>query len=134
MEMDFDEIVAWGAALSVLGIILCALLLVIMKFTGLHINTGEGNHIGIITASEKTGLIFKTKKAYFKTSVESTQEDEYCVKNNKIYEKLKKLSTNQSWVKISYKSYFITGFFECDNENAIITDVQVLTTKQKKGE
>ena len=42
-----------------------------------------------ITALEKTGLFFKTGTAYVKTENESSQEDDYCVIDENIYQQLK---------------------------------------------
>ncbi len=87
---------------------------------GFHYNIGRGDHFGYITSTETNGIIFKTDRIYFKTSIRSSQEDRYCVINNKVFNGLKKLNSNDQ-VKIKYVSYYSNGIANCDGESAVIT-------------
>lgn len=96
----------------------------ILPFTGLHIDTGSGEHTGYITAVERNGLIWKTGTAYIKTDVSSSQEDLYCVIDPEVYAKLEELSRTQSKVTVKYHSWLVAGITNCNGEGAIINSVK----------
>lgn len=93
----------------------------VIAFTGLHIETGKGSHVGYITATETSGLIFKTGTAYVKTDTQSSQEDNYCVIDDSLLAELSEVSERKEKVKVSYISYFSSGIANCNAEGAIIT-------------
>ncbi len=97
-------------------------LIVVLFFIiyGIHYSTGNGEHLGYISASETTGIIFKTKRIYFKTSLRSSQEDKYCVIDKDVYKRLQKVKPNQQ-IDIYYESYLANGIKNCSDELAIIT-------------
>ena len=99
-------------------------LIFVLPFTGLHINTGVGEHTGYVTAVEKTGLVFKTGTAYIKSDVSSSQEDVYCVTDPAVYARLQELSESKSKVTVKYSSWLAAGISHCNGESAVINSVQ----------
>ena len=100
-------------------------LIFIAPFTGLHIQTGQGQHTGIITATETNGLFFKTHSAYVKTNAQSSQEDKYCVVGDDVFAKLQALTLTGSPTTIQYIEWLSTGITTCNFERAgVIIDVK----------
>lgn len=91
---------------------------------GLHINTGNGEHTGYVTDVEKNGVIYKTGRAYIKTDVSSSQEDQYCVIDPNVYQQLQEKSMNKEKVTVQYFSWMFTGIKNCDGEPAIISGIK----------
>jgi hypothetical protein len=108
-------------ALTVFAIILSPF---VLMFTGLHLNTGNGEHTGYVTAVERNGLIFKTGRVYIKTDTSSSQEDEYCVTDPSVYAQLEELSRSQSKVTVKYHSWLIAGLPFCKGEPAVINSIK----------
>lgn len=104
---------------------LCAIFIYLLIF-GVQIKTTEnGKHTGYITAIETSGIIFKTNSVYFKTETESSQEDVYCVIDNKVKEELSKLQVEKKRVNIIYENYIWNGLKKCDfGDIAIIKGVE----------
>lgn len=96
----------------------------VLPFIGVHINTGGGQHTGYVTAVEKTGLFWKTGRVYIKTDLSSSQEDIYCVIDEKVYTEIEVLSKNKEQVTVSHISYLSAGITNCDGEDAIITEIK----------
>lgn len=108
------------------GIIILVLVFGILPIFGLPINTGSGSQTGFVSAVEKSGVIFKTNRVYIKPTLESTQEDFYCVVDDAVYLELEKASIEKSRVKVSHYSLMSAGVKNCDNENAIIEKVETI--------
>lgn len=92
-------------------------------FLGFHYENSRGEHTGFVTAVQKQGIFYKTGRAYFKTNTQSSQEDEYCVIDEKIYNQLQELSKEKKQVTIQYFSYLESGIKYCDGEKDIIYKV-----------
>lgn len=92
------------------------ILIFIIPFTGLHIETSNGEHVGYITSVEKNGLFFKTYTTYIKTDIQSSQEDEYCVIDESIISQLKRFAESKTHVKIEYFDWFSKGIANCSGE------------------
>lgn len=90
---------------------------------GLHYQIGNGEQTGYVSAVEKTGLIWKTGTAYIKPTLESTQEDVYCVANDELLEQLKTISNEKTNVTVQYISWFASGAKHCNGESAVIIEV-----------
>lgn len=103
-------------------IISIALVIIFFNITGLHIITGNGSHVGYITAVEEGGLLFKTKTAYIKTDTQSSQEDSYCVIDEEVFFQLQALLRLHERVEISYFDYFINGITQCNSERGGIIE------------
>ena len=88
--------------------------------------TSDGEHTGVVTAIEKTGIFFKTWTAYVKTSPTSTQEDTYCVIDPTVISELQSDADNQTVVDLHYVSWLKTGIQNCNGEPAIITSVSTV--------
>lgn len=113
--------------LIVVAIIGILLSLVGVLFISIPIETGNGNQIGYISATEKSGLFFKSGRVYLKPTLESTQEDEYCVfiKDEKILEDLQIASDNKNRVKIYHRSWISAGL-KCEGEGAFIYKFEII--------
>lgn len=116
---------AEGAVVAISGVILLIIIALIgIGIFGWHRNTGSGEHVGYITAVEKTGLIFKTGTVYVKTDIQSSQEDAYCIVDDQLASQLRELAENKSKVSISYFKWISPGITNCDGEPAIISGVR----------
>lgn len=108
METEFKIVI--GIFIGIVFIIIAG---IVIRITGIHINTGNGSHVGYITATEISGILFKTKSAYIKTDTQSSQEDSYCVIDNDVFLELKRLSEKHARVEVSYFEYLSTGISNC---------------------
>ncbi len=104
-------------------IVLFFLAMIVIGFTGLHIVTSEGEHIGYITSVEKSGVLFKTWRAYVKTDTQSSQEDAYCVVDETIIPQLKTMAESKSHVTVTYFDWFSKGVKDCGGEEGGIISV-----------
>lgn len=86
----------------------------------------NGSHTGYITAVEKNGVIWKTGRAYVKTDTQSSQEDQYCVKDQKVYDELVKAQTSKEMVTVKFDAPLIVANWECGGESAIIYQVDII--------
>lgn len=101
------------------------LIVVIIGFTGVHIiTTQDGQHTGYVTAIETNGIIFKTITVYFKTDVQSSQEDTYCLIDKSILPTLREKQENKEKVTITFYDYLLTSWTECGTGNGIISGVK----------
>lgn len=116
-----EKIVLW-----ILGIIMFAVLFSVgISLVGLHIETNNGEHTGYITAVEKSGVVFKTYTVYVKTDTQSSQEDMYCVIDDRIIPELKEKSAKKEQVTVVFMDYFSAGVSNCGSYNAgIITGLK----------
>ncbi|MDO8642073.1 MAG: hypothetical protein Q7R76_00580 [Candidatus Woesearchaeota archaeon] len=81
--------------------------IIITSLTGIsYITTDNGSHVGYVTAVEDNGLFFKTTTVYFKSDVQSTQEDKYCVINAGLKSILKGAAQNHNRIEIQYYDQF----------------------------
>ena len=110
------------AQLLVIFISATLMLTLIIGFIALGINGWHyqtlynGEHTGSITAIETTGIFFKTTTVYFKSDVQSSQEDMYCLIDESLIPELKLLSENKSKVTIKYIDYLVKGDKYCNSE------------------
>ena len=86
----------------------------------------EGSHTGYITAVEKNGIIWKTGRSYVKTDTQSSQEDNYCVRDQKVYNELVEAQTSKEKVTIKFNAPLIVANWDCGGESAIIYEVNVI--------
>ena len=92
-----------------------------LPVNGINIQTGSGNQTGYISAVEKSGLFWKTGTVYVKPTLESTQEDIYCVTDESVLEKLTEVSNKKINVTVSHISWLSAGAKNCNGESAVIT-------------
>ena len=116
-----------------MGYIIIAVILILalwigiyVPIAGLHKVISNGTHVGYVTATEESGLVFKTGTAYIKTDVSSSQEDSYCVIDKEVLAQLKEMSILKEKVELTYISYFSAGITNCAGEGVIITGVNNL--------
>jgi len=99
-------------------------LFVWLPITGIHYSTGSGTQVGYVSAIEKTGLIFKTGRVYIKPTLESTQEDVYCVVDDVVHNQLKAFSVDKTRVEVSHLSWLVAGLSNCELEDAVVLSVR----------
>lgn len=91
---------------------------IIVALTGLHIQTGQGEHTGFVTSTETNGLLFKTHRAFVKTDTQSSQEDAYCVVGEDVFAKLQELTLTRKQVTVKYIDWLSRGIVSCGVEPA----------------
>lgn len=104
-----------------------AWLILYVPFFGFHYETSRGEHTGYVTAIEKHGVFFKTGTAYLKTDTQSSQEDDYCVIDQAVYDQLQQYSLTKTHVNVYFFGWFSAGIANCDGEGQIIYKVEPLT-------
>lgn len=97
--------------------------IIYILINGYHHETTVGEHTGYVTAIERSGLYFKTIRAYVKTDPQSSQEDEYCVVDPEVYSKLEEMSRKKTQITISFLSWIVSGWKNCSGEDAVIYNV-----------
>lgn len=106
--------------------VLCVIFVIlffIFTIFGLHIKTTEGGkHTGYVTAVETNGIIFKTHSIYFKSDLESSQEDRYCVIDLSLKEELEKTAKDKTRITIYYYNYLFPGWNYCKMGDISIVD------------
>lgn len=106
-------------------VVLIAFIISIFPITFIK-TTENGQHTGIVTAVETNGAIWKTDRVYFKTDVQSSQEDAYCVIDPAVKKALENFQISKEVVTIYYDNYLIVGYSLCKSEGAIIVGVQAV--------
>lgn len=91
---------------------------------GLHWNSGTGSQTGFVSATEREGFFFKTNRAYIKPTLESTQEDVYCVIDPEVYTALQAAEVEKRPVRVKHFSFVEPGALYCKGEAAIISAVE----------
>lgn len=94
--------------------------------SGFQYETGRGEHVGYVTATERYGLIYKTNRAYVKTDVQSSQEDTYCVIDKDVYTELEQVSKSKEKVNLKFFSWLFPGIKNCGTESDIIYAVEII--------
>lgn len=100
-------------------IVSTAIALTLIVLPGCAVTTTGGEHVGIVTAMEKHGLIWKTWDAYVKTDATSSQEDTYCVEDSDVVDMLRQFNVSREKVVLHYHAEMITAPWRC-NGNEII--------------
>lgn len=98
-------------------------LMVYFSIVGIHWDTGHGSQTGFVSSTEVEGLVFKTNRAYIKPTLESTQEDMYCVTDPAVYTELQLAEVEKRAVTVKHNSFFLPGAVQCKGEAAIINAV-----------
>ena len=81
-------------------------------------STGNGQHVGYVTAVDQNGYIYKNYQVYFKTDTLSSQEDVYCInKSNKsLVDMAKRASVTRKLVTIEYHGVRGIGLDICGGD------------------
>lgn len=103
--------------------LIASLLLILFATTACWITTENGRHSGQVTALEQNGLIFKTWTAYVKSDVSSSQEDAYCVEDEKVVEELMEASRTKKNIVVGYHDEAIVAPWRCNSESGIIDKI-----------
>ena len=101
-------------------------LFVRLPINGWHVNIGEGTQVGYVSAVETSGIIWKTGTAYIKPTLESTQEDVYCVSDKTLLAQLGEASKANQKIEVKNVDYLVFGAKNCDAEPAMITSFEVI--------
>lgn len=92
-----------------------------------HVSSpAEGEHTGVITATETTGFFWKGKTVYIKTDAQSTQEENYCVLDEGVFEQLKQASKSRAKVTVQFENGYWISPTKCASTMSIITAVAVI--------
>lgn len=98
------------AGIIAFSIVLSVFLAIGFGLTSLgYMRTGEGTHIGYVTAVGTEGLIFKTTTIHFKTDNAQSQEDAYCAADPGVIDGLRRTSELKQRVELHYANYFVFG-------------------------
>jgi hypothetical protein len=120
-----EQGIAGGLLFILLGWLIWGFICYIpLIIVGINFETGRGEHTGYITATEKTGILFKTNTIYFKTDTQSSQEDTYCVIDEKVFEQLKEKSEKKEKITVQFYSLFEPGIKNCNFNGDIIYAVK----------
>jgi len=114
---------------DIVGLIFIGILCVFVGVFGMGLfmhsfGVTDGQHTGYVTAVERNeGMIYSDTLVYFKTDLESSQEDIYCVNDPELKTRLEIAARNKVPVTISYHNDFILYNSECYAGSTIITGV-----------
>ncbi len=116
-----------GVAIIIgIGLVIVAFICGLIALTTLG-SPNKGQHSGYITAVEyDRGLIFRGDKytVYFKTNVESSQEDQYCVTDKSLIETLKTKQESGERVTLNYERGWYVSPWECATSTSIVTSIK----------
>ena len=85
---------------------------------------GNGQYVGYVTGTEVRGTLFKTNRVYMKTSLESSQEDVFCVIDESVYATLQERQVTQDRVTVKTKDIGVALPNECDSESTTVSSVE----------
>jgi len=85
---------------------------------------GDGQYVGYITGAETRGVIFKTGRVYMKTSLDSSQEDAFCVTDDEVFASLKEAQLTQEKIAVNTKDLGSTFPTECAGEGTSISSLK----------
>lgn len=115
------------ACLIVLGLFGIFVLWILSLFFGSWNIPANGEHTGIVTAAQKSGIFFKTYRISFKTGNNTGQQYEYCVTDENLFNQLTQLSNKGASVTVDYYAPLYVGYWHCGNEDGIVTNVKAET-------
>lgn len=84
---------------------------------------GSGQHKSFITAMDTGGFFFKTTDVYFKTNTQASQEDVYCVRDQKVKDQLAAAQASNKNVLISYETRLWISPVACGGSREVIEAV-----------
>jgi hypothetical protein len=94
---------------------------------GTFIPSGNGKYEGILINTSHYGMIWKTDGVSFKTGLNSSTQEHFCVLDKEIMDQLKNLPPKTNLIVI-YKSLFSTPSWKCDisDSSDVITGFKVI--------
>lgn len=105
-------------ACLVIGVIAFIVLAVFIN----HIGASKGEHTGTVTAVEhNSNLVWPSTIVYFKTDIQSTQEDKYCVNDPQVEGFLRDYAKSGKRITIYYSNPFLVWKSQCNGGESIIT-------------
>lgn len=117
-------------SITIFVVVLVFVLIFFGIFFVANFGQSDGDHTGFITSVEKSGIVWKTWSAYVKTDVQSSQEDRYCVTDEKVVKELVEYSKTRELVNIHYHSPMFIWNWQCHRGEVIIDQVDKLPIKK----
>lgn len=102
-------------------------ILYILFFPG-KIGVIDGSRTGIVTSVDyKSDITWSSDDIIqFKSDIEPSQEDKYCINSLNVKNALIELSKNKKRIRIYYKNDFILWKWQCNGGYSIIWQVEIL--------
>lgn len=102
------------------AIIVTAIVLFIIAVTvPFNLVWGKGEHKGYITAVDThENFLSHTTTVYFKTNLQTSQEDMYCINNEStdLIDKAKQSLSTSKNIVLKYENLSFTGWFNCSGD------------------
>jgi hypothetical protein len=112
--------------IGIVGLVLAWLIFWQIPVNGWHYETGNGKQVGYVSAVEQEGIFWKTGRIYLKPTMESTQEDVYCVMDKGLLSKLEEVSKNNTKIEVKNVGFLEFGARYCAAENLAVTDFKII--------
>ena len=110
--------------IGIVGIIF--LLIISLPFVLFSFNGSQGEHTGYVTAVEfNDNLIWDDNLVYFKTDLESTQEDKYCVNDELLKTILEEHAKKSTKITIRFQHKMFTYIGDCNEGVSIIRQIVI---------
>jgi len=107
------------------AIIVATVILFFLTFVvPLNVVVGKGEHKGYITAVDTSENFYSHRTTvYFKTNLQTSQEDMYCINNGStdLIDKAKQALSASKNVVLKYEHVWLGGWLNCDGD--VIRDV-----------
>lgn len=115
-------------------IIISITLILTLVVLGIYFTSGikvtrDAQQIGYVSAIENNGIIFRANFVYIKSELESSQEEMWCVKDEKVLEQLNEARDNRQRIKIIYYDQVFYHPSDCHNSskhNGMIEKIELL--------
>ena len=125
--MELQDLAMWFFLTFLIIIIFVFIIMMpITLFFLSDIGASQGQHTGYISAVEfNKNILWDANIVYFKTDMESTQEDRYCVNDNLLNAKLEQYARNNQQLTIQYSNPFWFWRSLCNGGDSIIYNAEV---------
>ena len=123
--MDWDYLIELFVWFISLGTLLGVAVLFIGLFFLNNVGGSSGEHTGFVTAVESNdNLVWDSDLVYFKTSLESTQEDVYCVNDKSLKVLLMQYAVSGEGVTLVYENPFWFWRSLCNGGSSVVVGVK----------
>jgi len=125
MEIDWERVAVIFVVTSLILIVLFTTTLMFGSIPISKIGGLNGEHTGYVTAVEhQDNLLYDSDVVYFKTDLESTQEDKYCVNDPELKRQLKEYSKAVEQITIQFYNDFVMRRRDCNGGDTIIVGIE----------
>jgi len=113
--METFEVVMWAIVMAIIGLIVFAIVFVVQDHRWYR---GGGQHKGFVTAVDcSQGGLSQYCTVYFKTSLDTTQEDKYYTElNAPILDELRSAQENKENITLEYDHIIMRGISKMDGD------------------